>query len=69
MSTVDDLPPFIRRRIAAGDRAAASFQPRSLAEVVREHASRALDFFQGSRPQAAEALGIEPSRLDEILGV
>ena len=65
--TVDDLPPFIRRRIAGGDREAISFQPRSLEEVIRDHASRTLAFFQGSRMQAAEALGVEPDRLDELL--
>ena len=44
------------------------FRPRRLDEVEREHARRALEHFKGDRAKAADALGIEPGRLDALAG-
>jgi len=64
---VEDLPSIIRRKISSGEQFLFSFQPRRLDDVTKEHLNRTLAYFHGSRHQAAEALGINPDKLEELL--
>lgn len=64
----DSLPPYIRDRMdSSSDRLPGCFQPRKLDEVLREHASKMLEYFGGDRKLTSRELGIDPRELDRLL--
>jgi DNA-binding NtrC family response regulator len=65
---VDCLPFYVKDRIGAGARPAAGEPaPRPLAQIKREHAARAVEYYSGDRTLAAHALGIPPEELEDLL--
>ncbi len=59
--TLEDLP--ITPRSGERTEALATWQPRSIQEIEREHIARVLDYVKWNKSKAAEILGIERSTL------
>jgi len=66
--TVDSLSPYMRRKLTRHEEEPElAFAPRPLADMVREHVSKTVDYFDGDEELAARELGISPDELDSIL--
>lgn len=66
--TVEQMPSYVREGTAREPAAAPAFEPRSLADVEREHVLRMLRFCGGDREKAAVELGVTVAGIERILG-
>ena len=64
---VESLPPYIRQAIEPGCGKRGAFVPRTIEEVVREHARLAVAHFGNDRGKAADSLGIPAAELDRLV--
>lgn len=67
MVGTDSLSNYMKDILTSGRRSLASFHPRRLDEVVREHVDKTLRYTGGDKVKAATELGIDVDSLDEIL--
>ncbi len=67
--TVECLPPQVVEAVSDGAAVfIAEFRPRPLREIVREFVQQTLEYFDGDRKAAMEALGISEEELDDAMG-
>ena len=64
---LNSLSPYMRDHVLSGGRPVPEFQPRKLADLIRDHCRATLDRCNDDRLDAALALGIDPGELERIL--